>query len=391
MKVVDVCEFYSPQGGGVRTYVHAKLAAAAALGHEAVVIAPGERDEEVRLEDGGRLITVRAPRLPVDPRYFMFWDAAPVHRLLDAERPDVLEASSPWRGAFIAQSWRGQAVRAMFMHHDPLSVWAYSRFDGFARRETVDAWFEWMWRYLRRACEGFEIVVCASPSFTDRLTAGGIAGAVTVPLGVDAGVFSPGLRDMVMRAELLARCGLDPEARLLLGVGRHTPEKRWPCVIDAVAKVAADRPLGLLLVGDGHDRARVLKGVGGNPHILTVAPINDRPLLARLMASCDALVHGSAAETFGLVVAEAIASGLPLVAPAAGGAGDLAAPCIAETYRPGDRRDCAEALARLLDRDPMRLRMATLGAASRAKTMHAHFAELFGLYEEALPARRQAA
>jgi alpha-1,6-mannosyltransferase len=40
MKIVDVCAFYAPKGGGVRTYIDRKLKAGAALGHEVVVIAP---------------------------------------------------------------------------------------------------------------------------------------------------------------------------------------------------------------------------------------------------------------------------------------------------------------------------------------------------------------
>jgi alpha-1,6-mannosyltransferase len=149
--------------------------------------------------------------------------------------------------------------------------------------------------------------------------------------------------------------------------------------------------VGLVLIGDGHGRAGVLKRIGGNPHILTLEPIRDRPLLARVMASADALVHGSAAETFGLVVAEALASGLPLVTPGEGGAADLALPAFSETYRPGDPRACAAALRRLLDREPVQLQGAALAAAARARTMDDHFEELFGLYAEALPRRRQAA
>src|SRR5207245_7055569 len=48
MRIVDVCAFYTPAGGGVRTYVDAKLKAAARFGHEIVVIAPGERDEVIQ-------------------------------------------------------------------------------------------------------------------------------------------------------------------------------------------------------------------------------------------------------------------------------------------------------------------------------------------------------
>ena len=143
MKIVDVCEFYAPEGGGVRTYIHAKLAFGARLGHAITVIAPGNKDEVVEYGNACRIIYVKAPPLPFDKKYGMFWDAAPVHAILDAEQPDVLEASSPWRGAWIARSWNGKALRSIFMHHDPLSAWAYRWFDGVASHDAIDRQFEW--------------------------------------------------------------------------------------------------------------------------------------------------------------------------------------------------------------------------------------------------------
>jgi alpha-1,6-mannosyltransferase len=391
MKIVDVCEFYAPQGGGVRTYIHAKLAIGARLGHEVTVIAPGLQDEVIEHPGGGKIIFAKSPSLPFDKKYGMFWDAAPVHAILDAERPDVLEASSPWRGAWIARSWQGEALRTMFMHHDPLSAWAYRWFDGVASRETVDRQFEWFWRYLRRMCSGFSFIVCASPSLQRRLTQGGIAGAINLPMGVDAGVFSPAHRNMSVRAELLARCNLPDNATLLLGIGRHTPEKRWPIVIDAVARVAAQRPVGFVLIGNGHQQALVIDHVSGNPHIQLLEPIRDRALLATIMASCDALVHGSAAETFGLVASEALASGLPLVLPDAGAVADIADPAFSETYTTGNARAAAEAIERLLDRDQHSLRSCTNRAAINARTLDDHFTELFDTYAGALAAHRRAA
>ena len=67
MKVLDVNEFFADRGGGVRTYVHQKLAAGRARGVEVVVVAPGSEDRvEARL--GGKVIWVKSPPLPLDPR-----------------------------------------------------------------------------------------------------------------------------------------------------------------------------------------------------------------------------------------------------------------------------------------------------------------------------------
>ncbi|RZL99785.1 MAG: glycosyltransferase family 1 protein, partial [Sphingomonas sp.] len=83
MKIVDVCAFYTPSGGGVRTYVDRKLVAFAERGHEMVVVAPGERDGEERRGPHARIRWVRAPRFPLDRSYRYFSDRAALHVVLD--------------------------------------------------------------------------------------------------------------------------------------------------------------------------------------------------------------------------------------------------------------------------------------------------------------------
>ncbi len=391
MRIVDVCAFYAPRGGGVKTYVDRKLAAGPALGHEIVILAPGEEHHVEPRGPNARIVYVPAPRFPFDRAYRYFPDHETIHAALDALKPDFVEASSPWRAAEAVASWPGAAPRALFMHADPLAAFAYLWFGMVASRETIDRSFGWFWRHLRRLDERFDLVVSPSRSLSDRLVEGGLGHVVTNPLGITPGEFSPAVRDEASRAQLLARCGLDRQATLLIGVGRHAPEKRWPLVIDACVAAGARRPLGLVLVGDGRDRARVLRHVGDNPHVLTLAPVTDRPALARLLASADALIHGCEAETFCLVAAEARAAGLPLIAPDRGGAADQARETGGEVYRSGDAASAARAIGRLIDRD-----LSILGARARARagetrTIDAHFADLFASYEAIARGRRLAA
>jgi alpha-1,6-mannosyltransferase len=199
------------------------------------------------------------------------------------------------------------------------------------------------------------------------------------------------LRDETLRAELLARCALPPEATLLLGVGRLFAEKRWPMIVDACLSASHTRPLGLVIIGDGRDRDKIVRHIGGNPHIHLLAPIADRTLLATVMASADALVHGSSAETFGLVVAEAAASGLPLIVPDEGGAAFLATPETGEHYVAGDTASFTDAIHRLLDRDPAVLRAAAVKSAASAPTIDSHFEALFGHYSQLTEGSRRVA
>ncbi|WP_174273302.1 glycosyltransferase, partial [Sphingomonas bacterium] len=239
MKIVDVCAFYAPRGGGVKTYVEHKLKAGPERGHDIVVIAPGPADRIERRGPLARIVWMRSPAFPLDRNYRYFADRPALHRVLDAERPDIVEVSSPWRSASIIADWQGDAPIALIAHADPLSAFAYRWFGGVADRATIDRRFEWYWRHLRRLDARFDLVVSASDSLSVRLRAAGLTKVVTNPMGVEAGVFSPAHRDEALRARLLAQCGLPADATLLLGVGRHSPEKRWDLVIRAATAAGA--------------------------------------------------------------------------------------------------------------------------------------------------------
>lgn len=390
MKIVDVSAFYTPAGGGVKTYVDQKLRAFTARGHEIVVIVPSASDRIEHRGDGARIIHVASPAMPLDRRYRYFADATAVHAILDVERPDVIEASSPWRTASIVAGWPGHARRALIMHADPLAAYAYRWFGPVVDRATIDRQFQWFWNHLRRNARRFDMVICANDGFSRRLSTGGVPNVATIPLGIEAGVFSPKHRDEALRRDLLRRCGFDANASLLLGVGRHSAEKRWPMVIDACQRAGLQRPIGLVLIGGGRQSAKIVRHRGGNPHVLLLAPIADRALLARVMASADALIHGCEAETFGLVAAEAAASGLPLIVPADGGPADLVLPACGEVFASGNVEDAAAAVGRFLARDRDIVRVASAAAAGRVGSMADHFDRLLGDYAALFSLQRSA-
>lgn len=380
MKLVDVCAFYAPKGGGVRTYVDRKLKAGAALGHEVVVIAPGARDEIEERGPNSRIIWLKSTVFPLDFNYRYFSDVDALYAALDAEKPDFVEASSPWRSASIIADWPGKVPRALIMHADPLSAYAYRWFDPVATREVINGMFDRYWRHLRRLDSKFDLIVSASPGLSERLTAGGLRHVVTNPMGVDPGVFSPALRDAALRKGLLELCELPDTATLLIGVGRFAPEKRWPMLVDAVTAAGNRHPVGLVLVGQGRDAKAIVRRIGANPHIRILAPINGRAELARVMASADALLHGCEAETFCMVAAEARASGLPLITPDEGGAADQARAAGGWIYKSADAAAATDAISEYcLGRET--------GVAGPARdippprTMDDHFRELFARYE----------
>lgn len=384
MKIVDVAEFYAEQGGGVRTYIHQKLEAGARLGHEVVVIAPGPEDRhEEKL--GGRIVWVKGPPMPLDPRYYVLWNERAVHAALDGEAPDVVEGSSPWSGGWFAARWRGRAKKAFIFHQDPIAVYPQTLLGRWLGNDRVDRLFSPYWAYLKRLARRYDRTIVAGEWLAERLGRRGIGNALAVPFGIDKDRFTPDNADRSVKARWLAECGLTTppdQTPLWVAISRFHPEKRLGTLLEAFERATERRPMGLVIFGQGpleawvRQRAKRIAGV----HVAGFVP--DRELIARSLASADGFLHGSSAETYGLVVAEAICSGLPVVAPDVGGAADLASDAFSETYPAGDAQACAHAMLALLGRPRDLLRKAALETAQhRIGTMDDHFEALFSTYQ----------
>lgn len=375
MNIVDVNGFYAGAGGGVRRYVDAKFAAAARAGVDLTVIAPGEADR-TEPREGGRVAWVAGPTMPFDPRYRLFGRREAVFAALDLAAPDLVEASSPWTSADLAAAWTGRAARALVFHQDAVAAYGHTFLDRILPWPAIDSLAAPYWGRVRRLSQRFDVTVAGGEWLAGRLAAHGVGNARSVPLGIEFGPFSPSQRDEALRAELLTRCGAPADGRLLLAVSRFHPEKRLPTVIDAFARANARRgDLGLAVIGDGLARANVEQAAARAGRVVLLGAIDDRPGLARHLASADLFVHGSGAETYGLAVAEAFASGLPAVIPDRGGAADLAARGRSVLYRTGNAADGARAI---LDALEGRLSDAEAAPAS----LDTHFAALFALYRE---------
>ncbi len=381
MRIVDVCGFYSEAGGGVRAYVRQKLAAAARAGHHVSVIAPGSRDR-IESVDGGRITWLAGPPMPFDARYRRFAAAEPVWRAIDAERPDVIEGSSPWRSGWLARDWPGAAPRTLLFHQDVVAAYAHVALDRWLPHKVIDWLAAPWWARLRRLACGFDATLVAGDWLAKRLTDFGVERVRSVPFGVDRRWFRPGRRDPTLRTALLRQCGVGPAGMLLLAVGRFHPEKRWGVILEGFRHARVRLPnIALVVVGDGLAGKAVRRAAAGLDGVHLAGAISEPERLADIYASADLLLHGSGAETYGLVVGEAIASGMAAIAPDAGGAGDLVRRAGGRLYRLGRPGALASAIEAALG-DPVPLNRSAVEDSS------AHFARLFQLYAELVERRK---
>lgn len=362
------------------------------LGHEIVVVAPGPRDEVTREGKSGRVIRYAAPRMPYDPTYHWPWRVDRMRAIVRDERPDVVQVSSPYIPAAVAATLRQVPVRAYVYHSDPIGCYV-TRFARTLPSPLLSrVVMEGAWTWMRSVCNAGDVTVVAGHWLEDLLRQKGCRNPRAVPFGIRHADFGPERADPALRARLLGPHADDPEAVLFLIAGRLAYDKRQAMVTDGIQAYAraSGRPVALCVLGTGpalddiKDKARGLQA--------TFLPFTkDRGEYAAILASVDALVHGSMCETYGFVLAETLASGTPVVAPDEGGAAALAVKSCAEQYPAHDGAGAvAAAIGRLLARPRDVLSAEAVDMAATQPPAEQHFIDLFELYAELLSVKKSA-
>jgi len=349
------------------------------------ITAPGSRPGEPGSRVGSaRVLRVAGPTLPYDRTYHLLGRLDKIRSLVRAERPDILEAHSPYlaAAAVVGSGREAAPVRTAFWHADHLGTYVAPLLDRWVGRRAGRRAIEALHVGVRALLAPFDATFTAGAAQGESLRRAGVPNVFVVPFGVDSRVFRPDARSAEARRRL-ASPGTDC---VLVGVGRFAAEKRWDVVIDAFNRVRARRPAVLALFGDGPERARVERSAP--PGVVFPGFVRDRAALAAALASADVLVHGCPCETFGLAVAEAVACGLPVVVPDAGGAVEAADPSCSERYLSGDAEACAMAIERVLARRGPELSRRAAEAAARVPTPERHFRRVLAVYDDLLRDRR---
>ncbi|MEI9942356.1 MAG: glycosyltransferase [Pseudomonadota bacterium] len=384
MRIADITEFYAPTGG-VRNHLTMKGRVLRDQGHDHLVIAPGKQhslgplDHAVTEAKGSaRVVQVKGPTLPYDSNYQLLWRLDRVHRALLDFDPEVLSINSLYMATLALETLprRLSPLRTIFWHADFIDTYLRPRIPSGVSKRVADALVEPLWAAVRKVANRSAATFVASKSQAQKLREHRVERVIFVPFGLDRSVFRSDRSSSAVRSELL---GSNPNARLLVGVGRLAGEKRWDCVIYAVQRLRATEEVRLVIFGEGPELER-LRAIADPRVVSLFGPERDRNRLAVVMASADLFVHGGAYETYGFSVAEAMASGLPVVVPSSGAVMDLIDPSSSETFAPGSAEACTAALKRVLGPEFNRYRACALAAAERVPDSKAQILELVRIY-----------
>ncbi len=304
MHLTDITIFWTPTCGGVRTYLEAKRRWLAGQPDvRTSLLVPGP-EEGVKLD----VYTLPAPRLPFGKGYRFPLRRRPWTRRLVALRPDIIEAGDPYVLPWAAlEAGQRLGVPVVGFYHSDLQRLVSARAGHWSNR--------WLDRYILRLYSRFDRVLAPSRVMADKLRRLGVPGerVHVQPLGVDSTLFHPDRRDQALRRRL----GLDHQVRLLVFAGRGSREKHIPLLLRVMVELGTGYHLHL--VGSGMPRRLPANVSRSNGFV-------DPFRLSRILASSDALLHGGDSETFGLVVLEAMASGIPVVGVDAGAVAELVVP-----------------------------------------------------------------
>lgn len=297
MRIALVTESFLPTVNGVSRSVASVVEQLERRGHDILIVAPGPGPERY-----GATPVYRTPSLPL-PWASEFPLGLPTEGLRQALirfAPNVLHLASPIvlgaRAATLAEELRIPAV-AIYQ----TDIAGFAALHGLASTQGV------LWRWLRRIHNSCALTLAPSRAAVADLRRHGITAVQYWGRGVDTSAFAPHHR---------SRPPATQGGPVRIGyVGRLAAEKR----VDRLHLLLDLPGTELVVIGDG-DARRQLERILPTARFTGMLTGSE---LSRAYADLDVFVHTGTHETFGQTLQEAHASGVPVVAPAAGGPLDL--------------------------------------------------------------------
>jgi glycosyltransferase involved in cell wall biosynthesis len=360
-------EAFLPKVDGVSKTAFLALRYLQMTGREVLVFAP---DTAVHAVGKTRVIPLPSLPVPHAPETRVAVPHPLVIQQLDAFKPDLIHMFSP-----ALLSWSGM----VFGRQNRIPIIANYQTDlpGYAAHYGFPLMAPIVRDYLRYVHNGCHLTLAPSTWTIRQLQQDGYRRLRRWGRGVNSQHFHPDHRSAAMRARLLN--GRDPDRLICLYVGRLANEKR----VDLLLEVARTPGIALTIVGDGGKRQELEALFAGTDAYFMGYLFGDE--LAEAFASADLFAFTGTAETFGQVVQEAMASGLPCLVVDQGGVVDLVRDGFNGFVLPTDAGAFAAAAARLRDDPDLRRQM---GYNSRhlaeQNPWEVVLSQLEGFYSEAL-------
>ncbi|RZF50864.1 glycosyltransferase family 1 protein [Acinetobacter halotolerans] len=304
LRIAIVTETWPPEINGVALSMMQLCQGLQRLGHKILLVRPAQKEVCTEFHPEQECLVLSQP-IPKYPSLQFGWPQyIKVSKAFEKFAPDVVHIVTEGPlGLTALQAARSKKIAVSSGFHSP--------FQDFSRFFDLAFLVKPIQRYLTWFHNSTD-VTCVPSQYTEQALRGF---GVTCPLvvvgrGVDTAKFSPKHRSTQLRQQW----GVDADTRVMLYVGRLSPEKEVDVLIKSFHALQAQQGTNFkfVIVGDGPDRVRLSK-LTTSKDVIFMGSLSGRELAAAY-ASADVFTFASQADTFGNVVLEAIASGLPVVA-----------------------------------------------------------------------------
>lgn len=366
MRIAFVTETWEPSVNGVVTRLSATITELTRDGHEVLVVGPRGAPERSCGADFVGVSTVHLPFVYGGQPWGL--PTPTVRSALRSFRPDVVHVVNPvFLGIAGVLSARRLGLPLVASYHTNVAHYARYYHLGWLAPVTE--------RLLRWLHGKATLNLATSAAGTAELRRRGIEHVQLWRRGVDLERFNP-------RRRLASPLPADPP--LALYVGRLAQEKS----VQRLEPLLAAGSVQLELVGDGPDRERLARRFEGRPVRFLGTLVGEA--LADAYAAADVFVFPSSTETLGLVLLEALASGLPVVAPDTPASREILEDCPAARVFPPERPELIPELLAELVGESVRPRLAAVARRSAEQwSWEAATKELVGYYEDAIVAETE--
>ena len=339
-RVAIIAEAFLPKVDGVAKTASLTLRYLQQTGREVLVFAPDTAPPAV---GSSEVVALPSLGLIMAPESRMALPSPAVAGRLEEFNPDLIHMFSP---ALLSVS--GMLLGRM--RHLPVIANYQTDLPGYTQQYGLHVFTQPMRDWLRFIHNGCHLTLVPSRTTHDQLQAWGYRRLRYWGRGVNCARFNPQKRSQAWREKLLQ--GRAPDSLLCLYVGRLANEKR----VELLLEVARTPGVALTIIGDGARRKELETLFAGTGTVFTGYLLNED--LAGAFASADLFVFTGPNETFGQVVQEAMASGLPSIVIDQGAVKDLVLEGETGFICPGEPAAFAAAVVRLRDDTGLRQRMA---------------------------------
>jgi glycosyltransferase involved in cell wall biosynthesis len=310
MRIAIITENFLPKLDGVTRTLVRLLDHLQSSGHHALLLGPESGMDNYA---GAEVIGTAGLPLPFYPELKFNFFRPLFMRRLNEFLPDIIHLVDP-----VILGATGLAAGHLL--HKPIVSSYHTNLAAYCEHFGFPLLKEPMWTYNRFIHNQCAMTFCPSPSTAAMLRLQGFEHLRIWPRGVDTTLYSPGCRRSEVR-EVWLKDRTQPESKtVLLYVGRVSWEKNLNLLIQVYQQMDHGN-CHLVIVGDGPAFAEVQQKLSGLPVTFT-GYLSGEPL-ASAYASADIFAFPSTTETFGQVVLEAMASGLPVAGVLSEGVCDL--------------------------------------------------------------------